>query len=214
MSLAHRMAQCDHARMYRFGDWQLSYRPGGWVRAAETGGMVVYLQFRPAGPNDAQRLDPHAVVVKSDEAISGRSWRRVPFAEIGIHASLPGVHQVLTKPGGAEAPTLDSLEQYFTETADQYGNLGGTIPYGKTVISDDPSDPATPLPMIQAPEGRITDEFLQDVAEAYRWFVSAKRAPAPGIAELSGAPVRTVHRWVSEARKREFLPPARRGQAG
>ncbi|MEV1088022.1 hypothetical protein [Streptomyces microflavus] len=200
--------------MYRFKDWQLSYRPGGWVRARETNGMVAYLQFRAAGPEGALRLDPHAVVVKSEEAISGRSWRRVPFTEIGLHAGIPEVRDVLLQPGKGSAPSIDALEQYFTETAAEYERLGGTIPYSAALVSDDPSDPQTTLPAIQPPEGRITDDFLQEVAEAYRWFVAAKKAPAPGIAELSGTPVRTVHRWVSEARRREFLPPARRGQAG
>ncbi|MEC4016064.1 hypothetical protein [Streptomyces sp. H27-D2] len=176
--------------------------------------MVAYLQFRAAGSEDAPRLDPHAVVVKSDEAISGRSWRRVPFAEISLHAGIPEVRDVLLQPGGSATPSLDVLEQYFADTTEEYEWLGGMIPYSQAVVSDDPADPQTPLPLIQPPAGRITDEFLQEVAEAYNWFVAAKKAPAPGIAELSGAPVRTAHRWVSEARRRAFLPPARRGQAG
>lgn len=69
-------------------------------------------------------------------------------------------------------------------------------------------------PPVTAPDGRITEGFLKSVASAYLWLTSAGLRPAPGIAEMAGVPVRTVHRWVSDARKRGILPPARPGRAG
>lgn len=69
-------------------------------------------------------------------------------------------------------------------------------------------------PTIATPENGLTDDFLKSVAEAYLWATSAGLHPAPSIAELAEVPVRRVHRWVSDARKRGFLPPARPGRAG
>lgn len=69
-------------------------------------------------------------------------------------------------------------------------------------------------PAVTAPEGRLTDEFLKTVADAYLWMTVSGRHPAPSIAEMAKVPVSRVHRWVCEARKRGFLPPSRPGRAG
>ncbi|TXS28587.1 hypothetical protein EAO71_07150 [Streptomyces sp. ms191] len=170
---------------------------------------MVYLQYRPTD-DAAQRLDPFAVVVTSNGAISGRSWRRVPFADIGMHVAMEPAREILMEPAQVDAPSVERLDAYFTETAPKYAKLSSLIPAHPASPEAGPGSP----PPLRAPDGRITDEFLQELADSYRWFIAAKRPPAPSIAALTGAPVRTVHRWVSEARKRDFLPPARRGQAG
>ena len=54
---------------------------------------------------------------------------------------------------------------------------------------------------------RMTDDFLAGIAHRYSELVDVGRMPAPAIAEAEGVPVRTVHRWVYEARKRGMLPP-------
>ena len=73
-----------------------------------------------------------------------------------------------------------------------------------------------PRPRVTRPDTRagFTDAFYGEVAAAYMWLVSVGLAPAPHIAEETGAPVATVHRWVGEARKRGHLAPAARGRAG
>lgn len=53
----------------------------------------------------------------------------------------------------------------------------------------------------------ITADFLSDIAAQYREHVAAGRMPAPSISKTEGAPVRTVHRWIYEARKRGLLEP-------
>ena len=67
---------------------------------------------------------------------------------------------------------------------------------------------------LDAPEGRLTDEFLRDLAEVYLNLAAAGRHPAPPIAEHVNRPVRTVHRWIALARKRGHLPPATQGRVG
>lgn len=58
---------------------------------------------------------------------------------------------------------------------------------------------------------KLTDDFLRAVAGEYNKHV-ATGSPAVQIATDRGAPVRTVHRWVMEARRRGFLVPTRQGR--
>ncbi len=43
---------------------------------------------------------------------------------------------------------------------------------------------------------------------------SKNRKVAVVLAKEADVPVGTVHRWILEARRRGFLPPARQGRAG
>ena len=64
------------------------------------------------------------------------------------------------------------------------------------------------------PDGTDPDEFYRLVSRAYGEYATETNAPAKAIAEEAGVPVTTVHRWIREARRRGFLPPARKGRAG
>jgi hypothetical protein len=64
------------------------------------------------------------------------------------------------------------------------------------------------------PDGTDPDGFYRKVAEAYSEIVVTSASPAKVIAEEAEVPVTTVHRWINEARRRGFLPPARKGRAG
>ncbi len=114
--------------------------------------------------------------------------------------------------GGARPPSLDFLDDFFEATKESAASSIEILPDAT------PGGGAGParLPRIQPPKGRLTDEFLGEVAEAYRWATESQKAPAPAIAEVaeSEVSVRTVHRWIYEARKRGILPPARVGRAG
>jgi len=58
------------------------------------------------------------------------------------------------------------------------------------------------------------DRFYRDVARAYRDLAQSSARPAADLAEASGVPTTTAHRWIKEARRRGFLPPGRPGKAG
>jgi hypothetical protein len=58
------------------------------------------------------------------------------------------------------------------------------------------------------------DSFYAAVAKAYREFMASDRAPAARLAEEAEVPVRTVHTWVQEARRRGHLPKGQQGKVG
>lgn len=84
---------------------------------------------------------------------------------------------------------------------------GGRQPAGDRRI-------ALASPPLERPDGSDPDGFARRLAERYRQYVHLTHKPAALIAEESGVPVGTVHRWVREARQRGFLPPAHQGRAG
>lgn len=61
---------------------------------------------------------------------------------------------------------------------------------------------------LSAPEHGLTDEFLVDVARAYRAAVEQRLSPAKTLAEVAGVERRTVESWVYKARKRGLMAPA------
>ncbi|WP_128380480.1 hypothetical protein [Streptomyces cavernae] len=67
---------------------------------------------------------------------------------------------------------------------------------------------------LSRPDGADPDAFYRRVAEVYNDAVRETSAPAKVLAEEAGVPTTTVHRWIFEARRRGFLPPARKGRAG
>lgn len=58
------------------------------------------------------------------------------------------------------------------------------------------------------------DEFYEVIARAYRTLAAHSARPIVDIAEANEVPVTTAQRWVKEARRRQLLPPGRRGKAG
>lgn len=219
--------------------WNIEVRPWGWLRLREQSGdgPSVFLRYQLAGPAKQERLELQSVVMQggANEALSGRVWRRIPLSQIEETLTAWLVHMPFHAPTEAvarnaaqaretfmsgsdlaevESPSLDFLDEYFDQTEDLATMFFKPIP-SESLVSDGTGDlPAGRIPQIKPPQGRLTDEFLTDVAEAYRWFTDAKKAPAPAISELTKVPVRTVHRWIYEARKRDILPPARAGRAG
>lgn len=105
---------------------------------------------------------------------------------------------------------LSLLAQYDREFFESRGwPIVPQSPRGREGETEVGSEPIT----LADPEAGLTDAFLQDVARAYRAAVGqGRRDPAVAISELPSVTygVRTVHSWIYKARKRGYLPPARR----
>jgi hypothetical protein len=196
--------------------WSVAYRPGGWVRLRAKDELstgfrgTVYLQLLPDKTYQG-RLTVHQAFMVGDMSISARTWRQVPIAEIERVARQPEQAEVLRRPTDRPLAPAEELGRYFDETEPQFGAA-------TTHIRDTPplapfDVPMIPEPVQAPPKGRITDEFLVHVASAYAQAVG-EGSPAKVIAEQAKVPIRTVHGWITEARKRGHLPPGRPGRAG
>lgn len=182
---------------------QLRYRveSGGWISAYDDGEVEYFVGMKL---DDDGRLVPWAAVVRPRYGIQGRNLlpadlREVPLNEIEAAANGPQFR-----------PSM--LERYDEET-----NLGGWIQQ-KTVMKDDERSGRRQRPTgkVRVPDGgRYPDAFYRRVAAEYtRLVASGERAAAKVIAEANDVPTTTAHRWVKEARRREFLVPGRAGRAG
>ncbi|MBE4789960.1 hypothetical protein [Streptomyces caniscabiei] len=200
------------------GTWKIEVRPMGWTRLSDnSGGPTVYIQYAIPESAADTRLDMQTVVMEAGQEgpLTGRTWRRIPLAmaESRLLEDMEYTHGIFNYPWEGPRPTLDSLVEFFDSTKDKFttvmiGEIGARVGDGQD------GDPKGKLPIIRSPEGRLTEDFLTDVADAYRWFTAAGEPPAPSISKRAKVPVRTVHRWIYEARKRGILPPARAGRAG
>lgn len=172
-------------------------------------GMTVFLRVAYIGREGKQRPSITTMIMESAQPLSARSWRSVPLNLLDTLLDAewaPAVYEVLTLP--AKAEPVAGLGAYFDRTAGQYSHIGMVVPVDTIVAGDEIFEE------VHDPDGKITDEFLRNLAAMYRWAVAAGKAPGPAIAESAGVPVSRVHRWVAQARQRGFLAPAIKGKAG
>lgn len=203
--------------MLKLHDWTINYWPGGWVRATDELGSMVALQYRPVGEGANLRLRLYTTLMTSVEPITARRWREFPLTEIESMFTLmqltsPEQITELTAPPDSEPLSMDEVMRFFEETPAL--KFGAIFPTGK-VIDDEVVPRMVFTPVTRPADGRITDDFLANVAAMYNWLVArGGDAPVASISKGSDVPVGTVHRWVAMARKRGFLPPAVKGRAG
>lgn len=196
--------------------WTVDYRPGGWARARNAA-LTVYLRLG-SDEGSRPRLRICMAMVSTDEPLTEAMLRSVPVAEVEMHLALfsgvtdPEIDRALaelSKPVDIDGFAPEALERYFDQTEPLA--VRGVIP-GRTTVNGTPLGDRFKL--AKPADGRLTDEFLRNLAGIYLATVEAREAPAPVLADAAGVSVRTVHGWVAEARRRGFLPPATRGKAG
>lgn len=187
-------------------DWEVDFRPGLWARIRGDG-MTIYLELRGGDPGQRE-LQIHAAAVTADRPVTEAMWRSVPFQQIRQYFTLLSYvssNSAGDYPMASEAPkaisgySIEALARYFAETEAMKVSL---------TLSPPPSG------LVKPANGRLTDEFLANVARNYLFAVTKKVPPGPMIAGRAGVPVRTVHRWVAEARRRGMLPQGTKGKAG
>lgn len=218
--------------MKELTDWRAMYAPGGWVRAkALTDSTTVYMRLRGAGTGPHQRLNVHTVVMDSPSPISTHVWRHVPFQAIEEAANGEGVagqawdalggnpvRDVLMSSPKEDPISVEQLERHFGTPEELRGadDPENVVVHANMLFLREGSQAAgEEPPPLTRPAGRLTDDFLRDLARTYKWLVATGNgAPATVIAEQTQTPVATVRRWISNARQRQFLPPGRPGRAG
>jgi hypothetical protein len=71
-----------------------------------------------------------------------------------------------------------------------------------------------PRPRLERPGSHVLDDaFFEQVAVAYRAAAVDGLSPSKTLATDSDTPPGTVNRWIAEARRRGYLPPAESGKA-
>ncbi|GAA4664048.1 helix-turn-helix domain-containing protein [Amycolatopsis dongchuanensis] len=130
-------------------------------------------------------------------ALTGETLRALRLARWEAHQNKPGA----IDPGDADDDDL-TLGQLRNRSADVAELMRERADHVKPTMRGG----------LGRPDG--TDAFYEEVARAYKQYAEESRAPAAAIARETGVPVRTVHRWISEARRRGHLPAGRRGRVG
>lgn len=140
------------------------------------------------------------------EILRGLSIRRL---EAELNAA-PRLEPGQPSPMGA-AVVADFLRSTTDDTSDPSLDDLRSRAHGQTRQAR-PTEPDRPR--LTRPDGASPEEFYPRVAAAYSQYALLTTAPAKEMAAEAGVPITTAHRWIREARRRGFLPPARKGKAG
>ncbi len=172
----------------------MSFGNGGWV-ALEGSSVpgLTYVRFRLVG----KQLKVSEVYVRSDDQpIEPSDLRTLPLSLIESIANdeLGRIQfQAVTEPS---PPDLgEALATAFP------GGMSGDMPVEQE------------FRMTTGPQDGLTDEFLQEVARAYRAATARGERPNVAISKQTGYPLKSVQRWVFTARQRGVMPPGRKGRA-
>ncbi|HEX7461767.1 MAG TPA: hypothetical protein VF317_06310 [Dermatophilaceae bacterium] len=118
---------------------------------------------------------------------------------------------------GQPEPTLADLR---LPTGDLHlGDSGDGTETGQVVeataelVSTGAITAAVQRPKLERPDGTDPAGFYQRVADAYRDTIRSTPRVTDALAAEAGVPTGTSRRWLMEARRRGFLPPAKRSRA-
>ena len=196
---------------------QLSEGNGGWVLLHDVGiEGLVYLRL---GERHG-RLRVLELYVDTTEGVEAKQLGALPMREIELlEQGDPRFASRLNIPG----PDLSRLASHFGTGFGRKVEHWVAQSMRAQITGSDVEQPSRgrdrqpqkrpPRAPLSAPE-RIDSEFLQRVAQAYRYAVEDGLAPAPTLAAEASVTARAVHKWVATARQRGFLPPGQQGRVG
>jgi hypothetical protein len=177
----------------------LTYLKDGWVlwslsRPGTTEGLMVYAQLHAEKDGDRGEVVRLAVEGRN---LTTDKLRSIPLGHIETMANTqPGFSpHIAGTPQNPMGEAFDGLRRQAN------GH----------VLALAARKPRKPL---SRPDGTNPEAFYQQVADAYGDAVQTTNKVAKVLAEEADVPVVTVHRWILEARRRGFLPPARKGRVG
>jgi hypothetical protein len=178
----------------------LTHLEDGWVlwsrvRGGTTEGLMVYAQLYAEKEGAPREIVQLAVVGRN---LTADKLRTIPLGHI----------ETLANANPEFGPHIEGTPQNtMGEKFDAFRQETNRYVMAKA-YRHKPHEP------LSRPNGSNPDAFYREVAEAYRDVVQDHRNVAVVLAEEANVPVGTVHRWIMEARRRGFLPPARVGRAG
>jgi hypothetical protein len=187
----------------------VSFLKDGWIlwtrtRGGTTEGLRVLAQLYADNPGERGHIG-HMVITGRD--LSSDRVRNIPVGRLETLAN--------TNPdfkphvGGDEhGVMLQAMDALTREANRQLMNQA------RRKASRDPEPPRDNRKPLERPDRSNPDEFYSRVADAYREVVKDTSKPAVVLAQEAAVPPGTVHRWILEARRRGFLPPARQGRVG
>jgi len=141
------------------------------------------------------------VIDGDDTPIGAPLLRELPLAAIETLLNEPSVDQQLTqrlRDAADDLRVTDALSHFEVKTSEQ--------PSRKLPQPERPLSSSKRRPVLKRPANRkLTDEFLQQLAEFYIFVVANGERPLVAIEEAATVPRNTAARWVAMARKRGFL---------
>jgi hypothetical protein len=187
----------------------LTYLRDGWVlwhqgTGGTTDGITVYAHLyaeEEGGRGEIRRL------VIEGRTLTTERLRTVPLARI----------ETLANTNPDFRPHIAGTDQHeISDAFDQVQRQANVVMLDNAHRKAEEFDRKARAPRapLTRPDGKDPDAFYARVAEAYREKVQTHRNVAVALAEEANVPPGTVHRWVLEARRRGFLPPARQGRVG
>ncbi|MGN6243729.1 MAG: hypothetical protein ACTHQ3_08645 [Motilibacteraceae bacterium] len=201
---------------------EIGYGYGGWicVRDEDLPGPL-YLRL---GKNSVGRWEVRDLYLEADwRAVVTADLRELPLGDLVSVALADDGEQTVLRGIDSPGPQLGILASHYSTTwgaSDKPADwvrlawltqLDSSLPQPKRV-NHRPLRESPRVPPLTRPDGPITDDFLSHVANAYAQALAERQRPAVALAEQSGAPVRTVHRWIYLARQRGLLAKTARGQ--
>ena len=218
-----------------------SFGHGGWVGldGLDLPGPL-YVRLRP-DPNNRLRIKEFYIDASQGEAaISHAALRELPLGQIEawINAHREQVERKASRP----SPDLSKYATFFSSGFDYARSVEGrhwvAISFAEQLPDDRLEAGHVPeFPRVErverawrdardskeeaefrlppgGPPNGLTDDFLQDVAKAYAAAVARRERPNVALAKQTGAPVKSVQRWVYTARQRGIMPRGSRGRPG
>jgi hypothetical protein len=172
----------------------------GWVlwsraRGGTTEGLMVYAQLYAENEGDRPEIVQLLVTGRN---LTTDKLRSIPLGHIEALATTDP--EFTPYVNGTPQGAMDEVVSAFRHQANR-----------RLIDRANRRKPRKPLPR---PDGSNPDAFYRQVADGYRDALKDTNKVAKVLAEEADVPVVTVHRWILEARRRGFLPRARKGRVG
>lgn len=177
------------------------FLPDGWVRVHLTGREEPDVTALAATEQRGDRTVIRHLLI-SAEHVNSAAVHRFPIGWLESVINVQGLAA-----GFREQATDQTRTDVLTKEIDRL--LSADLP---PRLQDRGVSGEPPRAKLQRPTGQDPDAFYRLVSIAHDEAVQARKPPGPAIAEEAGVPVRTVHGWIREARRRGHLPPATRGR--